>query len=258
MDLVGGEVNGVNPQNSQITILVIIVQIQFQQHFVCAILNVSTHAEPSVSTKSYASTNHVLYHRAPGRFTSSHSPSPRFEGHISWESLFPGSNSLVSASSNSNSNGPSSSFENFTAKPTSGVRRKKFRGGGFKVMAGLVGGLGAEPPGRRRIFENLQRNSRRKLQKCCIFAYFAKKFQNHALNFRAFGRKTQLFGEIFDKNSMKKLNFYLFLGKFVAKIETSEMTSFFYNNFFRFGGGVQPPLGTPLNPSFEKEKVLIG
>ena len=29
--------------------------------------------------------------------------------------------------------------------------------GGFKVTAGLVGGPGAEPPGRRRIFENLQK-----------------------------------------------------------------------------------------------------
>ena len=30
--------------------------------------------------------------------------------------------------------------------------------GGFKVMAGLVGGPGAEPPPRRRrIFENLQK-----------------------------------------------------------------------------------------------------
>ena len=30
--------------------------------------------------------------------------------------------------------------------------------GGFKVLAGLVGSPGAEPPGRRRIFENLQKN----------------------------------------------------------------------------------------------------
>ena len=39
----------------------------------------------------------------------------------------------------------------------SGVRRKKFRGG-LKVMAGLVGGPGAEPPGRRKIVENIQQN----------------------------------------------------------------------------------------------------
>ena len=37
--------------------------------------------------------------------------------------------------------------------------------------------------------------------------------------------------EIFDKNSIEKLNFYLFWGKVVAKIELSEIPSFFYNNF---------------------------
>ena len=31
---------------------------------------------------------------------------------------------------------------------------------------------------------------------CCIFVYFARKLQNLALNFRAFGGKTQLVGEI--------------------------------------------------------------
>ena len=172
-------------------------------------------------------------------------------------------------------------------------------GGGFKVLAGLVGGPGAEPPGRQRIFENLQKNFLKKIAKmhyfsiffekfkkpcvnftcvwtkntnsweflidfrkfsknifwkfrtihyfsiffkrfnkpcvnfsrvwtkntigwgnfekilrffenlqnipeekcknCCIFAYFAKKLQNHALNFRAFGRKTPFVGEILRK-----------------------------------------------------------
>ena len=76
---------------------------------------------------------------------------------------------------------------------SSGVRRKKIRGGV------KVGGPGAESPGRRRIFENLQKIPEENCKKCCIFAYFAKKFQNHALNFRAFGRKTQLFEEILRK-----------------------------------------------------------
>ena len=49
--------------------------------------------------------------------------------------------------------------------------------GGFKVMAGLVGGTGAEPPppGRQRIFENLQKNFVRKLQKMHYFSIFYKK-----------------------------------------------------------------------------------
>ena len=42
--------------------------------------------------------------------------------------------------------------------------------------------------------------------------------------------------------SIENLKFYLKLGKIVAKIELSEITSFFYTNFFRFGGGgLNPP-----------------
>ena len=97
----------------------------------------------------------------------------------------------------------------------------------------------------RKIFENLQKIPEENCNNCCIFAYFAKKLQNQALNFRAFGRKTQLVGEIlriFDENSIEKLNFYLFFGKFVAKNRNSEITSFSYNNFFLFGGGsLNPP-----------------
>ena len=43
--------------------------------------------------------------------------------------------------------------------------------------------------------------------------------------------------KFFGKNSFEKLNFYLFLEKLWLKIEPSEITSFFYNNFFNFGGG---------------------
>ena len=52
-------------------------------------------------------------------------------------------------------------------------------------------------------------------KKCCIFAYFAKKFQNHAVNFSAFGRKTQFFGKFFMEKwkKLEKLNFYLFSWK---------------------------------------------
>ena len=48
--------------------------------------------------------------------------------------------------------------------------------GGFKFMAGLVGGPGEEPPpGRRRIFENLKKNFLRKLAKNTLFlGYFSK------------------------------------------------------------------------------------
>ena len=56
-----------------------------------------------------------------------------------------------------------------------------------------------------------------------------------------------------DDGELEKLNFYLFLGKVVAKIELSEITSFLYNNFFpvRGGGGLNPPNSpspTPRTP----------
>ena len=52
--------------------------------------------------------------------------------------------------------------------------------------------------------------------------------------------KLKLLGnfENFDENSIEKLTFYLIfiLENFLLKIEPSEITPFFYNNFFRFGG----------------------
>ena len=75
----------------------------------------------------------------------------------------------------------------------SGVRRKKFRGvqGYGRPCMGSGGGA---PPGRRRIFENLQKYFLRKLQKCIILAYLSKKFNKPCVNFFAFGRKTQIVG----------------------------------------------------------------
>ena len=58
----------------------------------------------------------------------------------------------------------------------SGVRKKI--SGGFKVMAGLVDGPGAEPPPRTPAnFRKIAKFSLRKWQKCIIFAYFAKEFK---------------------------------------------------------------------------------
>ena len=136
----------------------------------------------------------------------------------------------------------------------SGVRKEKFRG--FKVMAGLVGGPGAKPPGRQRIFENLQKCLSRKLQKCIILAYFSKTSTNLALIFRAFGRQPH-FWEILrifwkylmkiqklNKNSNRKIEFLYILGKVVANNRPfGNMYHQFSTTFFRFGG-FEPP-----NPS---------
>ena len=52
--------------------------------------------------------------------------------------------------------------------------------------------------------------------------------------------------KFFENNSIEKLSFYLFLEKLLLKIEPSEITSFFYNNFFQFfGGGGDVPCVPP-------------
>ena len=58
--------------------------------------------------------------------------------------------------------------------------------------------------------------------------------------------------KFFVKNSLEKLHFYLFLEKLLLKIEPSEITSFFYNNFFNFGGGRSLcfPLAAPMIGEF--------
>ena len=65
-----------------------------------------------------------------------------------------------------------------------GVCMKRFRG--FKVITGIVGIFG-------QIF-------RKKIAKTALFCSI---FRNSALNFRAFGRKTQLVGKILRKFLMK-------------------------------------------------------
>ena len=127
----------------------------------------------------------------------------------------------------------------------------------------LLGGPGAEPPGRRRIFEILQKIPEENCKKCCIFAYFAKKVKNYALNFRAFWRKHVCLEKIwenfenFDENSMEKLNFYLFLGKFVAKNGNFGNNIIFLQQFFRLGGGSKPPNPPPPYATVRKYYLYL-
>ena len=59
--------------------------------------------------------------------------------------------------------------------------------------------------------------------------------------------------KFFDENSIEKLNFlffFIFIFYFcfenlLLKIELSEITPFFYNNLFGFGGGEFPPFPPP-------------
>ena len=72
---------------------------------------------------------------------------------------------------------------------------KNFGGGVQGRGSGLVGGPGAEIPGSRRIFENLKKFLKKIAQNAVFSPILQRKFQNHAVNFCAFGRKTQLFGK---------------------------------------------------------------
>ena len=103
----------------------------------------------------------------------------------------------------------------FSTPECSGVRRKKFRGVQGRG-SGIVGGR--SPPNAGEFSKICKKIHEENCQKCCIFAYFVKKFQKHAVNFRAFERKNNYFGifektlKIFYENSMEKLNFSLFSG----------------------------------------------
>ena len=58
--------------------------------------------------------------------------------------------------------------------------------------------------------------------------------------------------KFFDENSIENLNFFIFYFYFfenlLLKIEPSEITPFFYNKFFGFGGGGNFPLPPWLRP----------
>ena len=92
--------------------------------------------------------------------------------------------------------------------------------------------------------------------KNALFQHIFKKVNKQCVNFsRVLTKNTncweifEKFLKIFDQNSIGKLNFYRFVEKLLLNTAPSEITSFFYNIFFRFGGGVprSPTLATPLH-----------
>ena len=102
-------------------------------------------------------------------------------------------------------------------------------------------------------FRKFWKFSSENCKKYIILAYFSNNLTNFAFIFCAFGRKTQIVGkswenfEIFWWKFLRKIEFFIFLENLLLKIELSEITPFFYNIFFGFGGGFPPsPLATPL------------
>ena len=79
-----------------------------------------------------------------------------------------------------------------------------------------------------------------------MHSFFARLDEKHKL----LGNLEKIL-KFFDENSLEKLKFLFlfFFENLLLKIELSEITPFFYNNFFGFrGGGEFPPfpLATPL------------
>ena len=100
---------------------------------------------------------------------------------------------------------------------------------------------------KHNLLESFEKIFIRILLKCIIFAYFSKKFSKPCVNFSRVWTKNANCWEIlkiFDETSIEKLNFYFIfifmLENLLLKIEPSEITPFFYHNFFRFGGGDFP------------------
>ena len=71
----------------------------------------------------------------------------------------------------------------FTILQNSGVRRKKFRGGGFKVMAGLVGGTGGGAPRTPENFRKFAKKFLKKIAKIHYFSKFFKRFNKPCVKF---------------------------------------------------------------------------
>ena len=106
------------------------------------------------------------------------------------------------------------------------------------------------------IFKKFSKTFLRKQQKTNYFGIFFKKFNKLCVNISHVWTTItncqvnyEKILKILDENSIEKLTFKLILEMVMLKIEPSEITSFFYNNFFNFGGGTFPvfPLATPLN-----------
>ena len=104
-------------------------------------------------------------------------------------------------------------------------------------------------------------NSGKLLRKLWKFEKFRKKIAKNSLFYPIFNKiletlrnisrvwtkntncwkNFQKFLKIFDKNSIENMKFSLLLEKLMRKLEPSEITSFFSNKFFHFGGSLCSP-----------------
>ena len=95
------------------------------------------------------------------------------------------------------------------------------------------------------------------------FRLFCKEISRPCVKFsRVWTKNTTVWGKFqkilkfFDENSMEKLNFYLFLGKFVAKNRNFGNNIIFLQQFFSGSGwGSNPPPLTPLRTPLGAARV---
>ena len=120
-----------------------------------------------------------------------------------------------------------------------------------------------------KIFRNITQKIFKKIAKNGFLAYFSNKLPNYPLIFCALGRTTQIVRKFWENFEFvwwkfyRKIEFFIFYFYFFEnllvkiKIEPSEITPFFYHNFFRFrGGGFHPfpPGYTLVNIRFSPPK----
>ena len=139
-------------------------------------------------------------------------------------------------------------FNVFSGVGKSGVVRREKFSGGFNVMAGLVGGLGGWAP---RTPENVWKFAKNSLTNCknAAFSPILQKVSKPCVEFSLVWTKNTIgWGncekilKFFDENSIEKLNFYLFLGKFVAKNRAFGNNIIFLPHFLPARGFERPNL----------------
>ena len=93
-------------------------------------------------------------------------------------------------------------------------------------------------------FEKMLKIFLKKIAKNSLFQHIFQKINKACVNFSRVWTKIancQEILKIFDENSIEKWNFYFILENLLLKIETSEITPFFYKKFSVSGGGGFPP-----------------
>ena len=118
---------------------------------------------------------------------------------------------------------------------------------GFKVGgSGLLGGPGGDASRTPENIRKFAKDSRRKFQKCCIFAYF-EKISKPSVKFSHVWTKNTIDGEILGKfwkflmKNQLKIEFLSISGKTIPKTRNFGNNIIFQQQFFSGFRGFEPP-----------------